>query len=139
MHFFLFIAFCTFSFHHHVLPYSFLHFLFPQSSLQAQKTPSLNEPHKSFASEFIHFFTLSLNCSLVFVSFNFHTLHCMFCFIFMRLKVFLTSTTTNLCCSFQGITLTSFKIFLLFFFPPKQNQSQFHYHLNCKSLSFSPF
>ena len=93
-----------------------LRFLFLQSSSQACKTPSLNEPHKSFASLLTNYFTLFLNFSLV--SFlSFHTLHWSFRFIFMCLNrfSFFTSTSTNLCCNSQGITLTSFKNFLLSF------------------------
>ena len=100
--FFFFIAFCTSSFHHYVLPCS-LCFLFPQSSSQAFKTSSLGQPHKSFASVLTNFFLVSFY-------FNFRTLYCMFHFIFMCLNKFsfFTSTTINLCCSSQKITLTSF-------------------------------
>ena len=116
--FFLFIASCIFSFLHDVLPRSLLRFLLPQSSLQGFKTPSLNEPYTSFASVLTNSFTLYLSFSLIVsFSFNFYTLHCVFHFIFMRLNrfFFFTSTTTNLCCSSQGITLISFKNFLLSF------------------------
>ena len=130
MFFFLFTASSTSSLHH-VLPCS-LHFLFSQSSHKPQ-TLSLNKPHKSLASVLTSSFTLSLNFSLVSFPYNFYILHYMFRFMFMHLNriFFFISTTTNHCCSFLGITLKSFKNFLLF--PLKQNQFQFHYHLNCKS------
>ena len=112
-------------------------FLFPQNFSQVSKTSSLNESHKSFASILTNSFTLSLNFPFFF---HFHTYCCRFRFIFMRLNrfSFFISTATNLCCNSQGITLTFFFKNILLLFPPKQNQFQFHYHLNGESPSFSP-
>ena len=119
---------------------SLLHFSFSQSSSQGSKTTFLNELFKSFASILTNSFTLSLNFSL-FLFLLISILCIVFCFIFMWLNrfSFFTSTTTNLCCSSPGITLTSFKTFC-FLFELKHNQSQFHYHLNRKrALSHLPF